>query len=58
LAAGTVYFVEDTAMKTILFAMIALSVLMSVATPAGVNPFSAKGFYAQQERFSGGANGS
>jgi hypothetical protein len=59
LAAGTVYLVEgDTAMKTILFAMIALSVLMSVATPAGANPFTAKGFYEQQERFSGGANGS
>jgi hypothetical protein len=59
LAAGTVYFVEgDTATKTILFAMIALSVLMSVATPAGANPFTAKGFYEQQERFSGGANGS
>jgi hypothetical protein len=54
-----VYFVEgDTATKTILFAMIALSVLMSVATPAGANPFTAKGFYEQQERFSGGANGS
>lgn len=49
-------------MKTTLFAIIALSVLMGVATPVGANPFSTffstKGFFEQQERFSGGANGS
>jgi hypothetical protein len=48
------YYHEDTT----LFAIIALSVLMGVATPVGANPFSTKGFFEQQERFSGGANGS
>jgi len=44
-------------MKTSVFAIIALSVLMGVATPAGADPFSTKEFWDQQERFRGGSNG-
>jgi hypothetical protein len=38
----------DTAMKIILSALIALSVLASIAAPASA--FDAKGFYNQQDR--------
>jgi hypothetical protein len=44
-------------MKMTVFAIIALSVLIGVATPAGADPFSTKEFWDQQERFSGGSNG-
>jgi len=44
-------------MKTTIFAIIALSVLTGVATPAGADPFSAKAFFEQSERFGGGSTG-
>jgi hypothetical protein len=44
-------------MKTTMFAMIALSFLTGVATAAGTDPFSAKEFFEQSERFGGGSNG-
>jgi hypothetical protein len=44
-------------MKTTVLAIIAISALIGVATPAGANPFSSKEFWDQQERFSGGSNG-
>ena len=44
-------------MKTAVFAVIALSILIGVATPVGAAPFTAKSFFAQQERYSGGSSG-
>jgi len=44
-------------MKTTVLAIIALSVLIGVATPAGADTFNSKQFWDQQERFSGGSNG-
>jgi hypothetical protein len=41
-------------MKTIVSALIALSVIAGIAAPASA--FDAKGFYEQQERQSGGSN--
>jgi hypothetical protein len=41
-------------MKTTVFALIALSVLIGVATEAGAAPFDAKDFFAYLERWSGG----
>jgi hypothetical protein len=41
-------------MKIAVFASIALSVLIAVATPAGAAPFNAKDFFAYLERWSGG----
>jgi hypothetical protein len=46
---------EDAAMKTCLLAMIALSVLVGIATPAGA--FDTKQFFEQQNRWNGGSNG-
>jgi len=46
--------IGDTAMKTTALAIIALSVLIGVATPAGADPFNAKDFFAYLERWSGG----
>jgi len=43
-------------MKSTVFAIIALSVLIGVATPAGAAPFNAKAFFEQQQRFSGGSD--
>jgi hypothetical protein len=43
-------------MKTTVLAVIALSVLIGFATPAGAAPFNAKGFFAYLERWSGGGN--
>ena len=43
-----------TAMKIILSALVALSVLASIAAPASA--FDAKGFYGQLERESGGSS--
>jgi hypothetical protein len=45
----------DTAMRTTVFALIALSVLVGAATPAGA--FNPKEFWEQQDRFNGGSNG-
>jgi len=42
-------------MKTTLFAMIALSVLIGIATPAGA--FDTKQFFEEQNRWNGGSNG-
>ena len=47
----------DIAMRTILFAVIAWSVLIGVATPASAGPFNAKVFFDQQQRWSGGGGG-
>jgi len=41
-------------MKTTVFALIALSVLIGVATEAGAAPFDAKDFFAYLDRWSGG----
>ena len=41
-------------MKTIISALIALSVLAGIAAPAGA--FDAKSFYEQQDRNSGGSS--
>ena len=41
-------------MKTIVTALVALSVLTGIA--ASANAFDAKSFYEQQERYSGGSN--
>jgi hypothetical protein len=41
-------------MKTTVFALIALSVLIGAATPAGAAPFNAKDFFAYLERWGGG----
>jgi hypothetical protein len=46
--------IGDIAMKTTTLAIIALSVLIGVATPAGADPFNAKDFFAYLERWSGG----
>jgi len=43
-------------MKTTVFAIFALSVLVGVATPASAALFNAKAFLEQQERFSGGSD--
>jgi hypothetical protein len=43
-------------MKTIVFALIALSVLASIAAPAGA--FDTKRFFQQMDRQSGGSTGS
>jgi hypothetical protein len=45
------------AMRTILFAVIAWSVLIGVATAASAAPFNAKVFFDQQQRWSGGGGG-
>jgi hypothetical protein len=42
-------------MRTTVFALIALSVLLGAATSAGV--FNPKEFWEQQDRFNGGSNG-
>ena len=56
--ADTMSFVRgDTTMKAAAFALIALSVLVGVATSAGAEPFSAKQFFDQADRFSGGSTG-
>jgi len=47
----------DIAMRTILFAVVAWSVLIGVATPASAAPFNAKVFFEQQQRWSGGGGG-
>jgi hypothetical protein len=44
-------------MRTILFAVIACSVLIGVATPASAAPFNAKVFFEQQQRWGGGGGG-
>ena len=44
---------QETAMKTIVSALIALSVLAGIAAPASA--FDAKSFYEQQDRHSGGS---
>jgi len=44
-------------MRTILFAVIAWSVLLGTATPASAAPFNAKVFFEQQQRWSGGGGG-
>jgi len=43
-------------MKTTVFALIALSVLIGVARPASAAPFNAKDFFAYVERWSGGSD--
>jgi hypothetical protein len=43
-------------MKTTAFVLIALSVLIGGATPAGAAPFDAKDFFAYLERWSGGSD--
>jgi len=47
----------DTAMKTTVFAVIAWSVLIGIATPASAAPFNAKVFFEQQQRWGGGGGG-
>ena len=47
----------DTAMKTTVFAVIAWSLLIGVATPASAAPFNAKVFFEQQQRWGGGGGG-
>ena len=42
-------------MKTYVFAMLVLSVLIGIATPAGA--FDTKKFYEEQNRWNGGSNG-
>jgi hypothetical protein len=44
-------------MRTILFAVIAGSLLTSVATFASAEPFNAKVFFEQQQRWGGGGGG-
>jgi hypothetical protein len=44
-------------MKMAVFAVIALSVIIGVATPVGAAPFTAKSFFETQERYSGGSSG-
>jgi len=41
-------------MKTTVFTVVVLSLLISVATPAVAAPFNAKDFFAYLERWSGG----
>ena len=43
-------------MKRTLFAVVALSVVIDAATPAGAAPFNAKAFFEHMERFSGGSD--
>ena len=45
----------DIAMKTAVFAIIALSVLIGIATPAGA--FDTKQFFEEQNRWNSGSNG-
>jgi hypothetical protein len=47
----------DTAVRTILLAVIAWVALIGVATPAGAAPFNAKVFFEQQQRWGGGGGG-
>jgi len=42
-------------MKTTVFAIIALSILVGIATPAGA--FDTKKFFEEQNRWNGGSNG-
>jgi hypothetical protein len=51
------YVQGDTAMRTILFAVIAWSVVTGVATLASAEPFNAKVFFEQQQRWGGGGGG-
>jgi len=51
----TFFIGGDSAMKTTLFAMIALSILIGIATPAGA--FDTKQFFEEQNRWNGGSNG-
>ena len=51
----TFFIGGDSAMKTTLFAMIALSILIGIATPAGA--FYTKQFFEEQNRWNSGSNG-
>jgi hypothetical protein len=42
-------------MKTTVFAILALSILVGIATPAGA--FDTKQFFDEQNRWNGGSNG-
>jgi hypothetical protein len=44
-------------MNPIVFVLIGLLVLIGAVTPAGADPFNAKQFFEQSERFGGGSNG-
>jgi cytochrome c biogenesis factor len=50
-------FEEEILMKPIVFVLIALSVLIGAVAPAGADPFNAKQFFEQSDRFGGGSNG-
>jgi len=54
---GPCPFEKEILMKPTVFVLIGLSVLIGAVTPAGADPFNAKQFFEQSERFGGGSNG-
>ena len=51
----TFFIGGDSAKKTTVFAIIALSILVGIATPA--EAFNTKQFFEEQNRWNGGSNG-
>ena len=51
----TFFIRGDSAMKTTVFAIIALTILLGIVTPAGA--FDTKQFFEDQNRWNGGSSG-